>query len=422
MAITLSKNLKQKQKIQLTPSLRKSIDLLQLSRFELIKKVEAEIIDNPFLKKIEKNSEYYDGKSFDFDIESKINLRENLLSQLNDLHLNRRENDIAKLIIDCLDECGELVEELSQIEEISNYRFNENEIERILTSVIHKFSPHGIGYRNYKECIRIQIDNKKKLSEKIKKLVYGILENEKLDNIVEIKNSFIETGVTEKDFNLAIELIRNSDLSPGLNFEKTDYIEADLKITLRKNEKIDVSFVNDNFPLIELDNDLVSGVKKELKSSKNKELIKKINDAKWLLTSVNKRNETVQKVGEYICSKQIAFFEDNPLRIQTLSNIEIADEINVHPSTVSRILRHKYVDTPKGLIPLKTLMVSSVSKTRDVSPLQLMTIIKDIINSEKKPKSDKKIAIELNKRGFNLARRTISKYRKKNNIPSSRHR
>ena len=176
MAITLSKNLKQKQKIQLTPSLRKSIDLLQLSRFELIKKVEAEIIDNPFLKKIEKNSEYYDGKSFDFDIESKINLRENLLSQLNDLHLNRRENDIAKLIIDCLDECGELVEELSQIEEISNYRFNENEIERILTSVIHKFSPHGIGYRNYKECIRIQIDNKKKLSEKIKKLVYGILE------------------------------------------------------------------------------------------------------------------------------------------------------------------------------------------------------------------------------------------------------
>jgi len=422
MAITLSKNLKQKQKIQLTPSLRKSIDLLQLSRFELIKKVEAEIIDNPFLKKIEKNSEYYDGKSFDFDIESKINLRENLLSQLNDLHLNRRENDIAKLIIDCLDECGELVEELSQIEEISNYRFNENEIERILTSVIHKFSPHGIGYRNYKECIRIQIDNKKKLSEKIKKLVYGILENEKLDNIVEIKNSFIETGVTEKDFNLAIELIRNSDLSPGLNFEKTDYIEADLKIILRKNKKIDVSFVNDNFPLIELDNDLVSGVKKELKSSKNKELIKKINDAKWLLTSVNKRNETVQKVGEYICSKQIAFFEDNPLRIQTLSNIEIADEINVHPSTVSRILRHKYVDTPKGLIPLKTLMVSSVSKTRDVSPLQLMTIIKDIINSEKKPKSDKKIAIELNKRGFNLARRTISKYRKKNNIPSSRHR
>ena len=422
MAITLSKNLKQKQKVQITPSLRKSIDLLQLSRFELIKKVEEEIIDNPFLKKIEKNIEYFDSKSFDFDIESKINLRENLLSQLNELHIDKRASDIARLIIDCLDESGELVEELTQIEQISNYRFDQDEIENILTSVIHKFSPHGVGYRNYKECIQIQIDNNNNLSEKIKKLVHGILENEKLDDIEEIKNAYIERGMSDKDFNSAIELIKNSDLSPGLNFEKTDYIEADLKIILSKSNKIDVSFLNDNFPTIELDDDLVSRVKKELKSYKNEELIKKINDAKWLLTSVNKRNDTVRKVGEYICSKQIAFFEDNPLKIQTLSNIEIANDINMHPSTVSRILRHKYIDTPKGLMPLKTLMVSSVSKTRNVSPLQLMTIIKDIINSEKKPKSDKKIAIELNKRGFNLARRTISKYRKKNNIPSSRYR
>ena len=138
MAITLSKNLKQKQKVQITPSLRKSIDLLQLSRFELIKRVEEEVIDNPFLKKIEKNIEYFDSKSFDFDIESKINLRENLLSQLNELHIDKRASDIAKLIIDCLDESGELVEELNQIERISNYRFDQDEIENILKlSLIH---------------------------------------------------------------------------------------------------------------------------------------------------------------------------------------------------------------------------------------------------------------------------------------------
>ena len=106
----------------------------------------------------------------------------------------------------------------------------------------------------------------------------------------------------------------------------------------------------------------------------------------------------------------------------TLSNKEIADEIGVHPSTVSRILRNKYIDTPKGVMPLKSLLLSSVSKTRDISAIQLMKLIKDIVNSENKPKSDKKIAIELNKRGFSLARRTITKYRKKNNIPSSRYR
>jgi RNA polymerase sigma-54 factor len=94
----------------------------------------------------------------------------------------------------------------------------------------------------------------------------------------------------------------------------------------------------------------------------------------------------------------------------------------VHPSTVSRILRNKYIDTPKGIMPMKSLLISSVSRIRDVSVAQLMKLIQDIVNSEKKPKSDKKIAIELNKRGFGLARRTISKYRKKNNIPSSRYR
>ena len=167
---------------------------------------------------------------------------------------------------------------------------------------------------------------------------------------------------------------------------------------------------------------MIGDVKRELRSKKNTKILEKINDAKWLLTSVKKRNETVQKVGEYICSKQIAFFENNPLKINTLSNKKIADEIGVHPSTVSRILRNKYIDTPKGIMPMKSLLISSVSKTRDISPTQLMKLIEGIISSENKPKSDKKIAIELNKRGFNLARRTISKYRKKNNIPSSRNR
>ena len=86
------------------------------------------------------------------------------------------------------------------------------------------------------------------------------------------------------------------------------------------------------------------------------------------------------------------------------------------------ILRYKYIDTPKGVIPFKSLLVSSVSKIRDISNSQLMKLIKDIVDKENKPKSDNKIAIELNKKGYGLARRTISKYRKMNNIPSSRNR
>ena len=423
MSIILSKNLKQKQSVKLTPSLKKSIDLLQLSRFELIKKIDKEIIENPFLEKNDANNDYEDfnHSDFSFDIESKVNLRESLITQLDDFHLNEKEIKIAKLIIGCIDESGELSESTEQIEKISNYIYSEKEIENILLNIIHKLSPSGIGYRNHKECIKIQIDNKKNISKAKRSLIEDILLNDRLDNLSEIKEIAHKNGYTDKEFKSALGEIKNCDLSPGLNFEKTDFIEADLKVSfVEKNFK--VVFNDNNFPLIKLDDDLIKDVKKELKKKKNEEILQKINDAKWLLTSVKKRNDTVKNVGEYICTKQIAFFEDNPLKLNTLSNKEIADEIGVHPSTVSRILRNKYIDTPKGVMPLKSLLLSSVSKTRDISATQLMKLIKDIVNSENKPKSDKKIAIELNKRGFSLARRTISKYRKKNNIPSSRYR
>ena len=397
--------------------------MLQLSRFELIKKIDKEIIENPFLEKNDANNDYEDfnHSDFSFDIESKVSLRESLIAQLDDFHLNEKEIKIAKLIIGCIDESGELSESTDQIEEISNFIYSEKEIENILLNIVHKLNPSGIGYRNHKECIKIQIDNKKNISKTKRALIEDILLNDKLDNLNEIRKIALENGYTDKEFKSALNEIKNCDLSPGLNFEKTDFIEADLKVSfVDKNTKI--VFNDNNFPLIKLDNDLISDVKKELKKKKNEEILQKINDAKWLLTSVKKRNDTVKNVGEYICTKQIAFFEDNPLKLNTLSNKEIADEIGVHPSTVSRILRNKYIDTPKGVMPLKSLLLSSVSKTRDISATQLMKLIKDIVNSENKPKSDKKIAIELNKRGFSLARRTISKYRKKNNIPSSRYR
>ena len=315
MSIILSKNLKQKQSVKLTPSLKKSIDLLQLSRFELIKKIDKEIIENPFLEKNDANNDYEDfnHSDFSFDIESKVNLRESLIAQLDDFHLNEKEIKIAKLIIGCIDESGELSESTEQIEEISNFIYSEKEIENILLNIIHKLSPSGIGYRNHKECIKIQIDNKKNISKTKRALIEDILLNDKLDNLTEIRKIAYKNGYTDKEFKSALNEIKNCDLSPGLNFEKTDFIEADLKVSfVDKNFK--VVFNDNNFPLIKLDNDLISDVKKELKKKKNEEILQKINDAKWLLTSVKKRNDTVKNVGEYICTKQIAFFEDNPLK------------------------------------------------------------------------------------------------------------
>ena len=423
MAISLIKEFKQTQKVSLTPLLKKSIDLLQLSRYELIQKIESEIEVNPFIEKEELEDfdfKISNSEDFDFEIAASENLRESLIKQITDLSLDNDSSLIALSIIDSLDESGQLIDEIDDLKSIMNFKFNFNEIENILLNVVHKLEPAGIGFRNFKECIKIQIVSKQ-LPQKIKDIAENILLQSKSDDLDNIRKELVSQGLDARDIDKAIHEIKSCDLSPGLNFEHTNFVIPDIRIRLENNE-LYTDFVTDNFPKIKIDEDLLDSMGQELKKIPNKELAEKIQDAKWLISSVKKRNDTIFKVGELICKKQISFFGENPLKINPLSNKELAEELNLHPSTISRILRSKYIDTPKGVMLLKSLLVSSVSKTRNVTPLQLMQLIKNIISEEKNPKSDNKIAVELNKRGFNLARRTITKYRKKLNLPSSRNR
>ena len=132
---------------------------------------------------------------------------------------------------------------------------------------------------------------------------------------------------------------------------------------------------------------------------------------------------TEEEIGEFdFLSLVEKLFDNEPLEIKPLTNKDISDELGLHPSTISRILRSKFIQTPRGVVALKSLLVSSVSKTRNVTPVQLMEIIQKVIQAEKVKLSDQDIVILLNKKGYSLARRTISKYRLKLNIPSSRKR
>ncbi|MBL6817879.1 MAG: RNA polymerase factor sigma-54 [SAR86 cluster bacterium] len=424
MAISLIKEFKQKQKISLTPLLKKSIDLLQLSRYELIQKIDREIEVNPFLEKeltdeIEYDENYNDS-DFDFNLAAVETLRDSLINQVNDLNLNENEKIISLNIIDCLDESGQLIDELEDIAEMMKKEVSTFEINEVLVNIIQDLEPAGIGFRSFKECIKIQI-KKKNLNKNIKSICLEILDQNQSESLDEIVIQFSKKGYSNSQIDKAMNEIKSCDLSPGLNFENINYIIPDLKIEL-KDQSLNVEFINDTFQKIKIDEDLIEKTNFQLKKNPNKQISEKIQNAKWLLSSIKKRNDTVMQVGELICKRQISFLQDNPLKINPLSNKNLSDELGFHPSTISRILRSKYIDTPKGIIPLKSLLVSSVSRTRDVTPIQLMQLIKSIIENEKKPKSDNKIALELNKRGFNLARRTITKYRKKLNIPSSRNR
>ena len=425
MAIALIKELAQKQKVTLTPQLKKSIDLLQLSRYEIIQKINEEIEINPFLEKNEPEVNDYEGNDefFSSEYQKEVvahkSLRENLIDQLNDLNLTRDEFLISEAIISSLDDSGELVEGLDEIENLLDFRYSYKEIEKVLTDIIHLLDPAGIGFRSLKETIYIQL-KRKNIDNQLLHISEIILFKSSGMNILDMKNKLLN-DYDEASVENSIKLIKECDLAPGLSCSDDQYVVPDL-IVMENSSKNLVNFINDQFPIIKVDEELVDSVQQALKKDPNESILNKIQNAKWLIRAVKKRNETVLKVGELICKKQNAFFQNEPLEIKPLSNKEISDELGLHPSTISRILRSKFIQTPRGVIPLKSLLISSVSKTRNVTPIQLMEIIKKIIDEEKSKLSDQDIALLLNKKGYSLARRTISKYRLKLNIPSSRKR
>ena len=421
MAIKLVREFKQNQQLSITPQLKKSIDLLQLSRLEIINKINNEVEENPFLKKDFDNesTSRFDDMDLLENLPNELTLQDHLESQLHDIKLSDTEKKIALVIIQSLEENGLLQIDLDEIEELMDYAYSIQEIKNVLNNIIHDLEPAGVGARNFKETIFIQLKKQKIPVEELE-IANKILFNPQFSSFEDAK-AHLATHYSENAIESVLEKIKQCDLSPGLEFKSTHIIQPDLEIVPDNNQNLNVEFKQDNFPLISLDEDLEKLVKNK-KNGASKELKEKIGEAKWLIRAINKRNETVQNVGTLICKIQADFLSNKSAELKPVSNIELARELKISASTVSRILRSKYIQTPKGAVSMKSLLASSVSKTRKVTPMQLMEEIEKIVAGERKKLSDQKISDLLNKRGFNLARRTISKYRKKINLPSSRNR
>ena len=421
MAIKLVREFNQNQQLSITPQLKKSIDLLQLSRLEIINKINNELDENPFLKKdfeVESGGSFDDTKLLE-NLPNELTLQNYLEAQLEDIRPNNTEKKIALAIIQSLEENGLLQLDLDEIEALMEYSYSIQVIKNVLKNVVQDLDPAGIGARNFKETIYIQLRKKDIPTEELE-IANKILFDPKFSSFEDAQDDL--TKYYSKDsIESVLEKIKKCDLSPGLEFESTYLIQPDLEVIPDSNQNFNVRFKQDNFPLISLDQDLEKQVKNKANKA-NRQLKEKISEAKWLIRAINKRNETVQNVGTLICRIQADFLSDRSAELKPLSNVELAKKLKISPSTVSRILRSKYIQTPKGAVSMKSLLASSVSKTRKVTPMQLMEEIQKIVEGERKKLSDQKISDLLNKRGFNLARRTISKYRKKINLPSSRNR
>ena len=420
MVIKLVREFQQRQQLSMTPQLRKSIDLLQLSRIEIINKINAEIEDNPFIIKkdpAEILSPGYDDELM-ANLPEMVTLPSYLQNQLEDLRLTNEENKIGAVIIQSLDESGLLSIDLDELEELLEFKSSVEDIRLVLENIIQHLDPAGIGARNFKELVHLQL-KRKDLSMNQQELVHEILFNPDFKNFEHAKSTLLDRFPAE-EIKQTLSLIKACDLSPGLDFESIQMIYPDVEI-LPAKEGLDIQFIQENFPQLSLDSELEQ-LAKDKKNPVNIALQEKIADAKWLIRSVKKRNETVREVGELICRMQAEFLLGQSLQLNPLSNLELARELKLSPSTISRILRSKYIQTPKGAVSMRSLLSASVSKTRRVTPQQLMEEIARVISDSPQKLSDQKLVEMLNKRGFNLARRTITKYRLKLNIPNSRKR
>jgi len=420
MVIKLVREFQQRQQLSMTPQLRKSIDLLQLSRIEIINKINAEIEDNPFIIKkdpAEILSPGYDDELM-ANLPEMVTLPTYLQNQLEDLRLTNAENKIGAVIIQSLDESGLLSIDLDELEELLEFKSSVEDIRLVLENIIQHLDPAGIGARNFKELVHLQL-KRKDLSKNQQELVHEILFNPDFKNFEHAKSTLLDRFPAE-EIQQTLSLIKACDLSPGLDFESIQMIYPDVEI-LPAKEGLDIQFIQENFPQLSLDSELEQ-LAKDKKNPVNIALQEKIADAKWLIRSVKKRNETVREVGELICRMQAEFLLGQSLQLNPLSNLELARELKLSPSTISRILRSKYIQTPKGAVSMRSLLSASVSKTRRVTPQQLMEEIARVISDSPQKLSDQKLVEMLNKRGFNLARRTITKYRLKLNIPNSRKR
>jgi len=421
MAIKLVREFKQNQQLSITPQLKKSIDLLQLSRLEIINKINNEIEENPFLKKDFDNDQTSNFDDMDLldNLSNDLTLQNYLEDQLQDIKLSSSEKKIAQVIIQSLEENGLLQIDLDEIEELMEFAYSVKEIKNVLVNIIHDLEPAGVGARNFKETIYIQL-NKQEIPTEELEIASKILFNPQFSSFEDAESDLLQHYSIDV-VTSTLKRIKQCSLSPGLEFESSHIIQPDLEVIPDNNQNLNVRFRKDNFPLISLDKDLEQLVKNK-QNKANKELKEKMGEAKWLIRAINKRNETVQNVGMLICKIQADFLSNKSAELNPVSNIDLARELRISASTVSRILRSKYIQTPKGAVSMKSLLASSVSKTRKVTPMQLMEEIQKIIEGERKKLSDQKISDLLNKRGFNLARRTISKYRKKINLPNSRNR
>jgi len=446
--------LRQNQSQKLSPQQIQFIKLLQLSNSNIEAEIKKEIEENPALEENEENENidivntenynYYqksNNENSNFNREENISntesFRENLISQLNYQKLDKNQNIIANQIIGTLDNDGYLRRDIeSIIDDIAfaeNIEFKNSDIEKVLLK-IQKLEPAGIAARNLEECLILQIDSIEEPTQNqllAKKII--------LENFKEFTNKKFDVIYQKYDhpkniINNAFDYIKTLNPKPSGGLEDsnlTEFLIPDFIVKKDNNEFI-VELASGNKPL-NINKNYIS-IYDELKNKKNKDneskesfdfIKSKLEKAQWFVEALNQRNNTLLRTMNTIVKIQKRFFNDgdeNDLKPMILK--DIAEIIKMDISTVSRIVKSKNVQTDYGIFPLRYFFSESTIKKGDdlVSSKIVKNYLSDLIENEDKssPYSDDQLEKILKKEGYDVARRTVAKYREQLNIPVAR--
>lgn len=335
-----------------------------------------------------------------------------LMRQAKESFENSEQLAIAEALIGNLDDSGFLnisFEELAILQGCSVA-----EVEKIL-QVIQTFDPIGVGARNLKESLLIQL----KSYGKVDSLAYKIIDHH-FDDLLHNRIPSIKKGLqctTEQIGNAVDRDIATLDLHPGaqLSQQVISFITPD--ITLRQEDEALIVAINDEFmPKLRLNRRYMRMLDDETLSEETKNFIKqKVVSAKWLLRNIMQRNDTLENIVQSLAKWQRDFFINPDGKLVPLTMKMLAEELDVHESTIARAVSSKYIDSPRGILPLRSFFTSGLTTQEgiDISSKTAHDLLKEIIDSEDKqhPLSDETLSLMIKEKGIQCARRTVAKYR-----------
>lgn len=448
MEIDYGLELSQSQKLIMTTKLMQSLKILNMSAVEVENEIKKQAEENPIIEidtndndrkvdweKYIRNMQKYtykDKNEFAYNVDNEVdfenmvrstqNLYDYLKNQIRYYRIDKTKRKICEYIIDSLDENGYLNKQDEKLI-MEKLKIDKNTYDTC-KAYVQSLEPNGVGGTTLEECLSIQLKNLNIEDRLLDQII-----KEDLNNIANKKIKFIckKYNINQEQYKNYIEIIKHLEPKPGkkYNTEDTQYIKPD--VIIRKingsfivvgNDKNDISInINSFYQSILNQEDADEDTKKFIKE--------RLDSALNLIKNIENRKSTTIKIAKSILKRQEEFFEKGEKYIKPMKMQEVADELNLHQSTISRGVNGKYMLTPFGMFEFKYFFSKGLETqgTENTSAISIKNFIKDIIKKENKakPLSDEKIKQLLNKNGVNISRRTVTKYREELEIlPSNK--